>query len=897
MAVVIGDKLGVHEITSLLGKGGMGEVYRARDTRLKRDVAIKILPAEFARDPDRLLRFRREAEVLAALNHPNIGAIYDFQEADDRQFLVMELVEGETLADRLRRGLPAIEETLDIGAQICEALDAAHDKGIIHRDLKPANITIANDGRVKVLDFGLAKALEPARADGTMANSPTLSLTATQAGVILGTAAYMSPEQAKGFEVDRRSDIFSFGCVLYEMVTGRQAFQGETVPDVLASVLVRETDLGVIAPTLNPRLSELLQRCLQKNPKRRWQTASDVREEIEIIRKSPRTSALLNGAAAPRSLWRRALPLIVTGAVCAAIASAAAWALKPGQPAQVARFAIELPEGQNFTRTRSHLSAISRDGSMIVYVANRQLYMRRLDELEAHPIPGTDEDAASPFFSPDGRWIGFVSFVDTSIKKIPVNGGTAVALCSQCTSTLGHGVSWSGSTIVFSRGGQEIVKLPDTGTASTVWVKAAANELLITPYVLPGNRLMFSVIAPGGGIDDAEIVVLTENGQRKPIVRGRGARYVPTGHLVYSAGSDVYALPFNVDRLEPIGDPAPVVQGILRATVEYGAANFDVSETGTLIYASGSPAEGEGRRLVAIADRNGAIRAIPGLPAGAYGTPRVSPDGKHIALETLDDAAISIYDLSGRSQLRRLTLEGTNQLPVWSPDGTRVAFRGNQGGQSSLVVQRVDGTAPADRLTSVPAGQEAPMAWSTDDRIVFIRDNRMWMFRLNERRVEPMPPAPGESEKGRGTEFNVSLSGDNVWAAYVANEGRPPGFRVLLRQFPGGTKYPVSRELATAPVWSPDGRELFYYQTESRRLVSVRVQRPPSFSVTDPVALPIPLIQVEGGVRQYDVMPNGSFLILQPAPDERGTPARGTQQVHVVLNWVDELPRNAPPRR
>ena len=895
MSQLVGRTLSHYRVISAIGAGGMGEVYRATDTRLKRDVAIKILPAEFARDPDRLLRFRREAEVLAALNHPNIGAIYDFQEAGHTQFLVMELVEGENLADRLRRGLPAIEETLSIGTQICDALDAAHEKGIIHRDLKPANITIANDGRVKVLDFGLAKALEPARANGTMANSPTLSLTSTQAGVILGTAAYMSPEQAKGFEVDRRSDIFSFGCVLYEMVTGRQAFQGETVPDVLASVLVRETDLAVIPPTLNPRLSELLQRCLQKNPKRRWQTASDVREEIEIIKKNPRTGAVPIGGMAPRPLWRRALPLIVTGALCAAIAGATAWALKPRQQAQLARFAIGLPEGQNFTRTRSHVSAISRDGTMIVYVANRQLYMRRLDELEAHPIPGTDEDVASPFFSPDGRWIGFMSFSDTAIKKIPVEGGAAVPMCSACSTTLGYGVAWSRSTIVFSRGGVELLKLPDQGGEPTVWVTAGPNELLVTPFVLPNNRLMFSVVKSGANIDDAEIVVLTEGGQRKTITRGRAARYVAPGHLVYTTGSQVYAVPFDVDQLEAIGDPAPIVQGLLRPQVEYGAANFDISESGTLIYATGSAAEGDGRRLIAIADRKGVTRSIPGLPVGAYGTPRVSPDGSSIAVETVDDGAIAIYDLSGRSQLRRLTLRGTHQTPVWSPDGTRLAFRGSLDGQIGLIVQRVDGTTPPERLTSVPAGQEFPMAWSLDDRIVFVRDNQLWMFLLKERRAEPMPNAPGENDKGRGA-FNLSLSVDNMWAAFAAaNEGRPPGLRVMLRQFPGGAKYLVSRELANAPVWSRDGRELFYFQTTTGKLVSVRVQHPPSFSVSEPTVVPIAsMLQVETAVRQYDVMPNGSFLIVQPAPDQQGTVARGTQQVHVVLNWLDERPRNAP---
>jgi serine/threonine-protein kinase len=896
MSVGIGDKLGVHEITSLLGKGGMGEVYRARDGRLKRDVAIKILPPEFARDPDRLLRFRREAEVLASLNHPNIGAIYDFHEAGDTQFLVMELVEGETLADRLHRGPLPVEDALRIAVDICDALDAAHEKGIIHRDLKPANITIARDGRVKVLDFGLAKAMEPARAGGTMANSPTLSLTATQAGIILGTAAYMSPEQAKGFDVDRRSDLFSFGCVLYEMLTGRQPFQGDTVPEVLASVLVREPDLNALSPTLNPRLVELVQRCLHKNPKRRWQAAGDVREELEIISKNPRAATLPQAATvAPQPLWRRAAPVVLAAIVCGALAATAAWMLKPSPAPPVARFAVLLPEGQNFSRTRSHVSAISHDGSMIVYAANRQLYLRRLGEPDAQPIPGTSEDVGSPFFSPDDGWIGFFSFGDTAIKKIPIGGGTAVPVCSGCTNTLGYGVSWSANTIVFVRSGQAILKVPDTGGTPQAWVTAAPGELLSSPQVLPGNRLMFSVMKSGTDWSKADIVVQNESGERKVAIRGgSGARYLPSGHIVYSVGPTLYVIAFDMDRVVPTGDPVAVAQGLLLSLINYGNANFDVSETGTLVYASGNAYEADRFSVLATADRAGSVRAVPGLQPANYRTPRVSPDGTQVAMEVVDDASISVYDLSGRSQLRRLTLEGTNQAPVWSPDGKRIAFRSVRAGHTGLFVQNADGSGPAEQLYTFDPGL-SPMAWSDDDRIVFVQERRLWLFSLKDRRAELMPEQPGDAGS---SQFNLSLSRRSDWAAFVSAEGRPAGNRVFLRQFPGGTKYLVSRELANAPVWSRDGLELFYFQSDSRSLVSVRVTPPPAFSLTEPAVIPIKTVsQAEGDFRQFDVMPDGKFLILQPAPQEDGREATATQQINVVLNWGDELERIAPRRR
>src|SRR5438093_1927085 len=432
MPLPVGTRFGAYEILSDLGVGGMGEVYRARDTKLGRSVAIKVLPDTFAADPERIARFEREAKMLAALNHPHIAALYGMEESAGRHFLVMELVEGETLAERLQRGAMPIEETLKIAHQIVEALEAAHEKGIVHRDLKPANVKITPDDKVKVLDFGLAKALEPERGVSELTHSPTLSLMATEAGLILGTAAYMSPEQAKGFPADQRSDVFSFGVVLYEMLTGRQPFQGETAPDILASVLVRDPDLKSLPPHLNPRLHDLLRRCLEKTPKRRWQAIGDVRAEIETIAADPHgESAIAHAGAPPRPLWRRAIPIVATAIIASGLTGFGVWTARRSTPLPVARFTLTLPEGQQFTNLGRQLIAISPDGTQIVYVANRRLYLRPISALEARPISGAEAEGGvlNPAFSPDGQFIVFWSADDQTVKKIAVTGGAAVTIC------------------------------------------------------------------------------------------------------------------------------------------------------------------------------------------------------------------------------------------------------------------------------------------------------------------------------------------------------------------------------------------------------------------------------------------------------------------------------------
>src|SRR5215510_2838839 len=497
----VGTRLAHYEIQALLGAGGMGEVYRARDLKLKREVAIKILPEEFSRDTDRTSRFQREAELLASLNHPNIAAIYDVEEANGSCYLVLELVEGDTLAERLCRGPLPVGEALHIAKSICEALEAAHEKGVIHRDLKPANVKVTLDGKVKVLDFGLAKALEATPVSATMSNSPTLSLAATNVGVILGTAAYMSPEQARGRSADQRSDVFSFGCVLYEMLAGRQAFQGEEVSDVLASVLKTEPDLTLFPPNLNSRIRELLRRCLEKNPKARWHAIADVRVEIEAILADPRGAAMdeRHDAAAPKPVWRRALPLVVAVIVTAAITGTAVWNFKPAQPLTVTRFPITLGEGQRFVFTSRPVLAISSDGTQIVYEADRRLYHRSMSELDARLIPGSETfmAAGNPIFSPDGRSIAFWAASDQTLKRMAVTGGAAVTICPADAT---YGMSWStDGTIVFGQGAKGIMRVSANGGKPEQLVSLKPGELAYGPQLLPGGKDLLFTLAMGGG--------------------------------------------------------------------------------------------------------------------------------------------------------------------------------------------------------------------------------------------------------------------------------------------------------------------------------------------------------------------------------------------------------------
>jgi serine/threonine protein kinase/Tol biopolymer transport system component len=915
MAIAIGQHLGSYEITALLGKGGMGEVYRARDTKLKRDVAIKCLPEEFARDSDRVSRFQREAEVLASLNHPNIAAIYDLEGAGDSRFLVLELVEGDTLAECIQRGPIPVEEALQIAHGICEALEAAHEKGIVHRDLKPANVKITPDGKVKVLDFGLAKALEAPLQ--VASNSPTLlTAAATNAGIILGTAGYMSPEQARGHGADQRSDNFSFGCVLFEMLTGRQTFQGETVTDIIASVVKSDPDFRALPAKLHPKAEELIRRCLAKNRKDRYHAIADVRVELETIMADP-LGLLVKGERvyAPRPLWKRAIPVLVAAILAGTVVGIAVWNARPSiAPPTITRFLFTLPEGQQFLDDNPlvpapflQLLAISPDGTQMVYVANRRLYLRSFSELAARPIAGTEVTQGAlgyPVFSPDSRSIAFWSgdVQAGAVKRIGLTGGVAVTICQ---ANYPFGMSWSNEGIVFGQG--DGIKRVSANGGQPELLLSVKGSRLSDPQVLPGGEaVLYSTVgvstvraALGGTtpntLDKAQIVVQSlRSGERKPLIEGSSGRYLPTGHLTYARGGTLWAVPFDLKRREVTGGPVPVVEGVKRAL---GAlAYFSVSDTGSLIYIPGPLSTSLGQSTLVLVDRNGGVEPLKLRPA-AYQFPRISPDGKRVALGIDDgnDANIWIYELSGANSMRQLTFGSKNRFPIWSADSERIAFQSDREGDFGIFWQRVDGTGTAERLTKPDAGTEhAPESWSPDgSRFLFSVSKgsnlSLWTFSLPDKKAAAFGDVQATFL------IAATFSPNGRWVAY--SPGSSPSDRsVFVQPFPAtGAKYRILGGIY--PLWSPDGRELFFRSPQAPIQV-VRVTLRPSFEFGNPETVPagaeLPFTPLPFPERQYDITPDGKrFIGVVPAGESQGGTA-GARQIQVVLNWFRELQERVP---
>ena len=612
-----GTQLGSYEILSPLGKGGMGEVWRALDSKLGREVAIKTLPEEFAKDEERLARFEREAKLLASLNHPNIAAIYGLEEDNGTRFLVLELVEGDTLADRLKRGAIPVEESLKLALQIAEALEAAHGKGVIHRDLKPANIKVTPDGKVKVLDFGLAKAFAGDGSGANLSQSPTLSMAATQQGTILGTAAYMSPEQASGLEVDKRSDIWAFGVVLFELLAGRGLFTGETAPHILASVLKTDPDWNSLPPNLHSRLRLLLERCLEKESKDRYGDISDARVDIQKVLSDPDgvivqpVADITQGPPKPMLRW-----IAVTAVVSVVVAGLAGWYLKPSEPRPAIRFYHVLPEGQAFTGVGRPMLAVSPDGSEFLYNTNEGLYLRSMDELYARLV--TEENLRNPFFSSDGQWVGYWSFADSQLKKIAVTGGAAVTLCA---ATNPYGASWGlDHTIVFGQP-EGIMRVSANGGTPELLVATEQGEQVHGPQILPDEKsVLFTLTSATGQTrwDEAEVVVQSlETGERKVLVEvGSDGRYVPTGHLIYAFEDVLFAVPFDLASLEVTGGPVPIVEGVARANAnQTGTGHFSFSTDGSLVHAVGGVGTSV-NRILALVDQSGVAEPLK-VPARA----------------------------------------------------------------------------------------------------------------------------------------------------------------------------------------------------------------------------------------------------------------------------------------
>ena len=583
MALAPGTRLGPYEITAQIGVGGMGEVYRATDTKLKREVAVKVLPSALASDPERLARFQREAEVLASLNHPNIAAIYGLEEADSTKALVMELVEGPTLADRIAQGAVPVDEALPIAKQIAEALEAAHEQGIIHRDLKPANVKLRPDGVVKVLDFGLAKALEPTGAMSPgMSQAPTITTPAmTQAGMILGTAAYMSPEQVKGRAVDKRSDVWAFGAVLYEMLTGRRAFDAEDVSETLAAVLMREPDWAALPAVTPPTVTAVLRRCLQKDRKQGARDIGDVSLALEGAFETAAKATPDAVALQPRfPLWRRALPFTATAVVVGIVAGLGVWTLRPTGPRPLIRFTHVLPEGRALFRSGRHVVASSSGGEHFVYTANDGLYLRPMDTLEDRLLVATGAPIR-PFVSPDGRSVGYFDLAAVQMKRVGVTGGAAGVIADV---GVPYGASWGPDGTILYGQPDGIWQVSENGGEPERVIATEPGEQAFGPQRLPGGDWVLFTLARTAGAsrwDEADIIAESLTSGERRVIRSGGsdARYVPTGHLVYAHERVLYAVPFDLGRLDATGDPVPVAQDMGRAfnpAANSGAAHYSL---------------------------------------------------------------------------------------------------------------------------------------------------------------------------------------------------------------------------------------------------------------------------------------------------------------------------------
>jgi serine/threonine-protein kinase len=892
MGLSAGSRLGPYEIRALLGVGGMGEVYRARDSKLGRDVAIKILPQIFTSDPERLARFEREARMLAALNHPHIGAIYGLEDTESVHALVLELVEGETLAERLRRGPVPVTDALAIARQIAEALESAHERGIIHRDLKPPNVKITLDGTVKVLDFGLAKAVVSNATGPDLTQSSTLTMNGTSEGAILGTAAYMSPEQARGKAVDKRTDIWAYGCVLYEMLTGCRAFPGDTASDTIAAILEREPDWKKLPAAAPAQVGRLLRRCLEKDPNRRLRDIGDARLEVDEALSSPAQADLQKPAAMTR---RTAISALAGATAGAAMGILAINRYRSAMPRNLTRFSIAVPEGE-FRASFNRRVAISPDGTRLAFNTVDAFYTRSLNELESKRVK--DIAGGGPFFSPDSRWLAFIltnANRAVGISKLALSGGAPVTVCAADNFL---GATWADDDTIYFvpelPGG--VVGVPAVGGQPKEIVKIdfdKGERQHRYPCALPGGKAMMFTTATAdiATFDEAQIVVfLPETGRKKVVVEGgTHPRYSPSGHLLYAHDSKIFAIRFDARRLETIGQPFPALEGVLMSR-NTGAANYDVSASGDLVYIPGI-CDGGARTLVWV-DRNGKAEPVP-LAAKSYLHPRLSPDGRRLAIEIEGPSHdLYVYDFD-RGVLANITTDGVSHWPVWSPDGTQLAYRSGPMTRFKLWRVSADRSRPPEQVPATGVSQSAE-SWSPDGHAIAYTAVALgvppgiMVTRLDgSQQAEPF--AIGKAPQG-----SAKFSSDGRWLAYCSNESGKP--QVYVQAFPPpGPKIQVSTEGGTDPVWKRTGGELYYRNGDS--MMALNVSTAPTFSAGRPQQLwqghYSPGMSSSCGApgatsSNYDVTADGKrFLMIKDDDQDRAT----SKQIVVVLGWADELNR------
>jgi len=896
VALSPGDRIGLYEIVAPLGAGGMGQVYRARDTRLNRVVAVKALHESFAKDPERVARFAREAQLLASLNHPNIAAIYGVEEAQGATLLVLEFVDGHTLTDVLKAGALPRREALSCARQIAEALGAAHERGIIHRDFKPGNVMVTPEGQVKVLDFGLGKALELESASGGSSapppNSPTMTTAPTQAGLILGTAGYMSPEQAKGRATDRRSDVWAFGCVLYEMLTGAKAFEGEDIAETLAAIVRGEPDWTRLPADLPPSVRMLLERCLIKDRAERVADMSVARFLLSDAGTS--LSGAAAATAAPSATRKRVGPIVLATAAAMALVTfgLTRWLMAPSVPAGArnAHVSVALPEGYELGSAHVRPLAISRDGARLAFVGQQdgknRIFVRALTESEAKPLAGT-EGGDGPFFSPDGQWIGF--FSGSKLRKITVSGAALQALADAPNH---RGGDWGDDGFLYfaptnTRG---IWRVPEGGGAATevTHVDTAGGEISHRwPQRVAGtNTLLFSVWT-GPGEDEHHVATQTlGTSEHRLIVRGGdAAQYVANpGLLLYTHRGQLLTVPWNPPAPD-LGKAVPVAahEQVNDAIGNEGCGNYSVSDGGTLAYLGGGRAY-DAMRLVWV-DPAGAITPVP-LPERTYENVAISPDGNRAVLQIREGTIrLWIYDF-GRGTLTPLgTGSGSSQAPLWTADGTRVIYRGTRQGTRNLYWIAVDGSGNEERLATKPGVIQTPTSISSDGRFVLFSEAGpeepegagIWVLPLDgERTPHRLFPMPAAGNNGH-------VSPDGKWVAYQARVSSRD--EVFVAPYSGfGERRLVSTDGGTEPLWSRDGRELFFQN--GTRLMGVTVTPGAAFSASAPrLVHEGRFFEAINGNTSFSVARDGArFLRIQPLD-----PEAAITRIELVLDWFSEL--------
>jgi eukaryotic-like serine/threonine-protein kinase len=882
MALSVGTKLGPYEIVAPLGAGGMGEVYRAKDTRLGRDVAIKILPKELSADVARKQRFEREAKTISGLNHPNICTLHDVGSQDGVDYLVLECVEGETLAARLQKGPMPLEQVIRYGAQIADALDKAHRAGIVHRDLKPGNVMLTASG-AKLLDFGLAKPA-PMAISGLTLTGAVLTGPVTQEGTIVGTFQYMSPEQVEGKEVDGRSDIFSLGAVLYEMLTGQRAFGGQSHLSVASAILEKEpAPISSIKPLTPSTLERTIKKCLEKLPDDRWQSASDLASQLKWIAEGGASSGTAGAVVGQGAKARLMNAVLAPLAVAAMIAAGLAWwrSAKPSGK-NVVRLGITMPAGDPIL-TSGPAVAMSPDGGRLVFEVSHggasQLATRELSSFDLKVIPGT-EGAGSPFFSPDGEWLAFVA--DAKLRKVAMSGGPAVDLAD--AENFQGGTWLADGSIVYSPFYGGLKRVPASGGKPEILTEpdASRKEMWhLWPQALPSGNILFAV-ASGEGDEESNIAVLSMKSKKWTTVIEKAGypQYSPSGHIVYLHGGTVLAVPFDENKLTVTGTPVPVLKGV-QAINGTGMAQFCVGREGTLVYIPGTVL-GRQNTLVSV-DRTGKETALR-APPRAYEDLSLSPDGKQLAMTIVGDRqwSVWIYDLQ-QGSLNRVTFEGDNRDPIWSADGKRIIYESTRNGHKGIFWKPVSGPGGEEELVTTAL---QPLAGSVS------KDGRDATFSANDLSgLSGIYQLPLQGERKPKLLFSErlammeSISPDGKWLAYEsADSGRT---EVYVRGYASGSgKWQVSTEGGTRAWWSADGRELFFRSTDSKAgfpLMSVAVTPGNEFVASAPHSLFRFSCNQTG--HDYAPTPDGQhFLCIKP-PESEAT----ATQVNVVLNWATEL--------